>query len=251
MDCRNSVLAAFTLALGAGCVTTQPITQGGASDPPANAIVQKASDGPKRPPLPGTVVAMAVIKEREAGNPANDAAQQIKLYDEARQYFQEALKIDPKYRDAVQGLARVYGLMADYPHALQIYRTALAKTPKDHGLWFDLGMCYSHQKDLVQALPCFQKALELDPENRRYMKQLGFTLARAGQTDQSLALLTKAVGTAMAHYNLARMMDHMGQPDQCRNHLQLALQINPNLDQAREMLDSLQTTPRATIQFAE
>ncbi len=103
-------------------------------------------------------------------------------------------------------------------------------------MWFDLGMCYSRQKDLAQARQCYQKALDLDPENLSYMKQMGFTLARLGQTDQGLAYLTRAMGAALAHYNLARMMDHMGQPDQCRRHLELALQINPSLPQAREML---------------
>src|ERR1700693_36833 len=98
MDCRLFTLVALSLTLGGGCVTTTqstteaPIT---AADPPPRAIVQKALEGPKRPPLPGTVVALAIIKEREAET-SKDAAQQMKLYDEARQYFQEALKIDAK-----------------------------------------------------------------------------------------------------------------------------------------------------------
>jgi tetratricopeptide (TPR) repeat protein len=243
-----SVLAALSLTLGSGCVATQPTSPSTPADPPPHATVQKASDGPKRPPLPGTVVALAIIKERDADR-CKDPTQQMKLYDEARQYFQEALKIDAKYRDAIQGLARVYTRLEDFPHALDIYQKALDKTPQDHGLWFDLGMCYSHKKELAQALSCFQKALELDPENRLYMKKLGFMLARVGQTEQGLAVLTRAMGTALAHYNVARMMDHMGQPEQCRQHLQLALEANPNLDQARDMLTATET-PRPTLHFS-
>jgi tetratricopeptide (TPR) repeat protein len=240
MDCRMSVLAALILAVGSGCVTTQPSAQTpvNAPEPPPQVAIQKTKDGPKRPPLPGTVVALATIKEREADK-IKDAAQQIKLYDEARQYYQDALSIDATYRDAVQGLARVYTRMDDYEHAFEIYRKALDKTPKDHGMWFDLGMCHSRKKELAQAVGCFQKALELSPENRSYMKTLGFMLARTGQTEQSLVLLTRVMGTALAHYNIALMMEHLGQPDQCRKHLQLALQTNPNLDQARTMLADL------------
>src|SRR5438128_1197430 len=135
MDCRMSVLAALALGFSSGCTTTQiaPIPVS-AADLPPQAVVQKAKDGPKRPPLPGTVVAIAVIKERE-GDKTKDAAQQMKLYDEARQHFQEALKIDGKCRDAIQGLARIYTRMNDYEHAYETYRLALDKTPQDHGMW--------------------------------------------------------------------------------------------------------------------
>lgn len=251
MDCRTSFAVVFVLTFGSGCVTTQPGQL--PADPPMP-VADKGKE-PKRPPLPGTVVALAVISERE-GDTTKDAAQQMKAYDTARQYYQDALRIDPKYRDAVQGLARVYTRMNDFDHALEVYRKALEKTPQDHGLWFDLGMCHSRKKDLAQALPCLQKALELDPENRQYMKWLGFTLARAGQTEQGLAQLTRAMGTALAHYNLARLLEHMGQRDACCQHLQLALQINPNLEQARDMLASVETrgpTPGVTLSlsFAE
>jgi tetratricopeptide (TPR) repeat protein len=241
MDCRMSLLAALVLALGSGCVSTQQSapTAINPSEATARVVVQKPKEGPKRPPLPGTVVSLALIKERE-GDKAKDAAEQMKLYDEARQYYQEALRIDSTYRDAIQGLARVYSRMNDYEHAFDTYRKALDKTPKDHGMWFDMGMCYNRKKDLAQAIGCFQKALELDLENRQYRITLGFTLARAGQTEQGLALLTRALGSAMAHYNMARLMHHMGNADQCRHHLHLALQTNPGLEQARDMLAALE-----------
>ena len=244
MDCRiSSSLLVASLVLGSGCVTTQTAQNPSSpvEAPPQGAVIKEAS-GPKRLPLPGTVVALAVMKEREA-NATHDPAKQIKMYDEARQYFQDALQIDPKYRDAIQGLARVYTRMDDFPHALGIYQKALDKNPKDHGLWFDMGMCYCRKRELPKAVPCFQKALELDPENHQYMTTLGLTLARQGQTEQSLALLTRSMGAALAHYNVARMMQHMGQTDACRQQLELALRLNPDLDQARGMLAAMQTAP--------
>jgi tetratricopeptide (TPR) repeat protein len=240
MDCRMSLLFLLTLSFASGCVSVPSAahTPGISDVPPPNAVVEKAKDGPKRPPLPGTVVAVAVMRERE-GDSTKDPGDKLKCYDDARKYYQEALKIDPKYRDAIQGLARVYCRLDDFAHAIELYHKALEKTPQDHGLWFDMGLCYNRQHDLTKSIPCFQKAMELDPENRQYMKTLGFTLVRAGQTEQGLKHLTRAMGTAMAHYNVARLMEHMQQPDQCRQHLQMALASNPNLEQAQEMLNSL------------
>src|SRR5262249_23122306 len=163
--------------LAAGCVTSpSPIP---ISEIPPNAVVQKPAEGPKRPPMPGTVVSLARIKER-AADEGKDRAQQMKLYDETRQLYQNALKIDANCRDATQGLARVYTRLEDYPHALETYQKALDKNPNDHGMWFDLGSCHNRKKDFARAVPCFSKALQLDPENRQYMTTLGFTLAYAG-----------------------------------------------------------------------
>jgi tetratricopeptide (TPR) repeat protein len=249
-----SLLMALSLTGLCGCLATQPTSPapGISADPPPNAVVHKAAEGPKRPPLPGTVVALAYIKEREGdkAKEIQEMPQMMKLYDEARQRYQEALRIDPNYRDAIQGLARVYTRLEDYARAQEVYQKALEKNPKDHGMWYDMGSCYCRKKELDRALSCFQKALELDPENRAYMKTLGFTLARMGQSERGLELLTRAMGTALAHYNMARMMEHLGQPDACRRHLELALQINPNLAQARDML-ALGDTPRPVLQFSE
>jgi tetratricopeptide (TPR) repeat protein len=242
-----SVLAALCLALGSGCVSTPPAPVPFNELPP-HAVLQKEPELPKRPPLPGTVVALARIKERDADK-SKDAAEQMKLYDDARQIYQQALTVDPAYRDAIQGLARVYSHMDNYTRALEVYQKALDKNPKDHGLWYDLGMCHSRKRDLARAIPCFQKALDLEPENRQYMTKLGFTLVWVGQTDQGLAHLTHAMGTALAHYNFARVMDQQGQKEACRQHLELALQINPKLDQAREMLDGLEPTARASLRM--
>jgi len=246
MDCRVSLLVASGLmAFGAGCVTSPvPVSS---ADPPPNVVVQKAAEGPKRPPMPGTVVSLARMKER-AADESNDPAQQMKAYDEARQLYQNALKIDANCREAIQGLARVYARMEDYPHALEVYQKALDKNPKDHGMWFDFGSCYNRKKDFTRSVPCFEKALQLDPENRQYMTTLGFTLAYSGQTERGLAMLTRSMGAALAHYNLARLFDRQRQYELSRQHLQMALQINPNLEQAREMLAATNGL-RGSLQF--
>ncbi len=246
MDGRIALVLALPLTLLAcGCVSGPPLHNNPAQaavkppePPPPQVVLEKPKDGPKRQPKPGTVVALAEFREREAEK-VEDPGQKMRLRDLARQHYQDALKIDPNYRDAQAGLARVYASLGDFDHAFETYRKALAKAAKDHGMWYDMGMCHNRRKDWNEACKCFQMALELDPENRQYMQTLGFTMARAGQIDQSVAILSRAMGSALAHYNAARMLKHLGQPDVCRQHLQLALQVNPNLDQAREMLASL------------
>ncbi len=79
--------------------------------------------------------------------------------------------------------------------------------------------------------------------------------------------LTRAMGSAAAaHYNVARMLLHLGEQRtpaeraaaeaQARRHLQIALQENPDLERARELLAQVEPAPSPTrstveIQFAD
>src|SRR5262249_16060615 len=80
------------------------------------------------------------------------------------------------------------------------------------------------------------KACELAPSDRQAAHALGYCLARAGAYDQSLACFRRVDGEARAHYNLGRMLLHMKQSEMGRQHLQVALQIEPELTEAKELL---------------
>lgn len=268
MECRTSLVAYLLFSLlAAGCVAvpqrnqqptstsnsikigeagpTSPL-QAAAADKKQSSMISsmigesaKDKDGPKRKPKPATVVALAEAREGEA-NKTEDESVRMKLFDQARQLYQHAIKLDTNCREAWLGVARVYTKMADYEHAYETYEKMLVKDPRDHQVWFDAAMCYNRQKKFDEACQCLNKALEFDPENRQYRQTLGFTLARAGQPDQAVAMLTKVEGPGQAHYHVARMMKHVGRTDLCKRHLELALQANPNHEQARGLLASLQ-----------
>ncbi|MCI0380963.1 MAG: tetratricopeptide repeat protein [Gemmataceae bacterium] len=259
MDGRVFLSLVLALAFSCcGCFGTQnritPVGPKGDMPLPANFTLSKPKEEVKRPPKAGTVAALAVMREREAEK-TDDLSVQIRLRDKAREHYQEALKLDANCREAQLGLARVYMSLQDYERAQECYRKFLDKNPKDHGLWHDLGMCFNRQKQWTKACKCFEQALAIEPENRHYLQTLGFTLARAGEVDASVTVLTKAVGPALAHYHVARMMNHTGDKDRSRAHLQLALQHNPGLTQAEQLLDAIDsgataTTPeRGTLQI--
>jgi tetratricopeptide (TPR) repeat protein len=242
MHGRAALVLFFAILLGnSGCRFLKDQQTGPAApkpSEPAPHLVQKAKDGPKRKPKAETVIALAVMKETDADK-VEDAAGQMKVRDEARMYFREAIKIDPKCREAYQGLARVLAKMGDYDKAFETYQQALAANPKDAFLWYDLGQCHNKRKQFDQAIDCFKKSLEIDPENRQFMQVMGFTLARANRPDESLPYLKLSMGEAQAHLNLARMMQHLKQEENCRRHLTLALQLDPNMTLARDMLTQM------------
>jgi tetratricopeptide (TPR) repeat protein len=250
MDGRTSAFLLSLLLAASGCVSTteKTVTLRRADEPPP-APVQPVKEEAKKPTPPRILYTMGETKEREADALRDNPEQQARLRDDARRAYQEILKTDPDHVEAHRGLARVYGRMGDYERAQETYKKALAKHPRDVSLWYDFGMMYNRKRDWAEGAKCFAKALEIDPENQVCLKTLGFTLARAGQFDQSVTYLTRAMGSAaVAHYHVAQMLLHLAsqepatqQPREqlARQHLKQALTENPNYDRARELLASL------------
>src|SRR5262249_23109958 len=214
----------------------------------------------KRALKPDTVVSLAAFRESEATDTKEGPAKQRQLRDEARQSYQEALRLDPNCLAAYQGLGRVYTELNDWQRAMEAYRTGLEKHPRDPALWFGQGVCLCRQKNFAQAAESLRKALQLNPENRQILKELGLCLARAGRMDEALPYLVQAVGAPTAHWYLARMTLHLAEQGamaaapaqaECRRHLQIALQADAGFAPAQQMLASLDvgSQPRVNIEF--
>lgn len=193
----------------------------------------------RRKPTASTCVTIAEYREAAAADSGIPPAQVDSLREEARKLYQQALTLDAKYLPAYRGLARLYEARGDYERAVATYQAAIKKHPKEASLWFDLGMCQARRKDWEPSLASLRKAVELDPENRIFCKTLGLCLARAGRYDESFNFLKGIVGEAQAHYDLARMLLHLNEPEGAQRHLTLALQVNPEMEAAQELLANL------------
>jgi tetratricopeptide (TPR) repeat protein len=224
---------ALALALLAGC------SHHAATVPNAVAAAPKSQplnpEALKRTPKPETFVAYGDFSAREAAA-ATAPAEQEQLRERARRAYQEALKIDPANLAAQRSLGRLYAVANDIGRAKETFESALKAAPDDGALWFDLGMTYARAKEWGPAVDHLKRATELEPENRSYFRYLGFTLARAGRYEESLAAFGRYDGPANAHYHLAQMLEHLGQVDGSKTHLQLALTADPHLDDATRML---------------
>jgi tetratricopeptide (TPR) repeat protein len=255
MDCRRSLLVALCLAgFCSGCVTRSITPPGGME---MLAAVDSDKIKPyksKRAPSVDLAVAYAAYSARGAEQPSATPAQQQTMREQARKAYQEALQIDPNCKEAHLGLGRLYVQAKEHDKALEVFQKALKKHPKEAALWYEQGICLCRKKDFKAAAESLHKAHTLQPENREYGTQLGLCLARAGRTDEGVACLSRVLGPAEAHFNVARMLDHLNQPDMARRHLQLALQRKPDHAGAAQMLGQLEGTPPAeqaiiTIQY--
>jgi tetratricopeptide (TPR) repeat protein len=202
---------------------------------------------------PATLVAYASLKEKCAAEPDQTQADRERLREAARKAYLRALEIDAKFIPAYLGLANWFDTVGNRDRALATYQQALKIAPKDQVqvVWYQLGMCHArhgaapgddHAKDWEAAIDCLRKASEIDPDNRQCTKTLGMCLARAGHVDDSVACLEKVQSKAEAQCTVARMLYQMNQDEACKQHVQLALQLDPNLAKAKELLAELELT---------
>jgi len=244
MDGRTSIgfLALSLTMFTSGCVSS-PMQKGSLPTAIDETRIVKAPEGPKRQAKASTEIAFAQMKEAEADSEVmrKDPERQARLRDDARQAYQQVLKMEPNNLEATRALGRLFVKTGNMDRAEETFQKALAKNPKDGALWYELGLCANRRKNFAESTRCFSEALKLDPDNRDYLKMLGFTLAYQGEFEKGLGLLVRAQGAALAHYNIARVFLQHNQTMQARHHLELALRENAELDVARALLTELQS----------
>lgn len=194
---------------------------------------------PPAPPKPATLVALGVLKEQSVETPGLSSSEQEQLLEEARRIYQQAIDLDPQHLPAYFHLARLYDSLNDHTRAVQTYEAAIHKFPKEASLWFELGKCQARRQEWDACVTNMRQAVQLDPQNRHYIKTLGFCLACTGRTDESVKQFMNAMNEAEAHYNVARVLQYLNQPEECLHHVELALRANPALESAHRLKASL------------
>jgi tetratricopeptide (TPR) repeat protein len=226
------------MLLTLGCVAQRDLPATKETNPPV-AAVDRNHPQPMRMPHSSTCVAFADFRVKAALDPKRSPGEKEQMRDEARRAYQQALKIEPSCLAAYSGLARLYQAMGDRERAIQTYQKGLQALPQAASLRFDLGLCQARQKDWQPALQNLQAAVNLDPENTAYVKTLAFCLGQVGRYNESLVMFRKVVGEPEAHYNVARMLHYVHEDTLSKHHLTLALEANPNLAGANELMADL------------
>lgn len=87
-----------------------------------------------------------------------------KDYTIAEKYYLEALEVDPKFVNAMLGLARTYIAMGKNSEAVVTLEIAAKNYPELAQVHFDLGKAYFLQQDYRRALQAYERVMELVPD---------------------------------------------------------------------------------------
>ena len=177
-------------------------------------------------------------------------------FDGAIKLYEQALKASPQNTDVLVSMARAYDRQGNMVKAIETYQRAIKIDARCALAHNDLGLCYARQNDVVRARESLNKAVALVPTSKLYRNNLATILVAARQYNEAYEQLSSVYPPAIAHYNVGVLTNRRGNRAEALSRFQQASAADPNLAQARNMIDKLNgvaqqpTTPPALAEQA-
>ncbi len=131
-------------------------------------------------------------------------------WDEAVSAYQEAIRLNPQYVEALSNLGNVYRRQRQWAKAITAYQDARRLKPQSADLHNNLGVVYKEKGDLDQALAQYQEATQLSPQHAEAHHNMGVVLKDQGKLDEAARALQQALNLkpnyANAHYHLGLIL---------------------------------------------
>jgi tetratricopeptide (TPR) repeat protein len=135
----------------------------------------------------------------------------MQRYKEAKKSFERAIKVDHNHADAYNNLGVTYYTSKSYGAAIHQYQKAIALKSDAASYHSNLGTAYFNKKEFDKAIQSYAKAVELDPDIFGRSSHAGVQAKLASPEDQ-------------AHYDyvLAKLYARTGVPDLSLHYLKKA-----------------------------
>jgi Flp pilus assembly protein TadD len=153
--------------------------------------------------------------------------------------YTKALELEPSNLAALLSTARLYSRQGDAVKSAEFFQKAIAVKPDEASLYNELGLAKAKSGNAAEAETSIQKAIALDPANSKYRNNLASLLVDGGRSDEAVKQLEQIFSPAVANYNVAALHASKRNLAAAQQHLQLALQIDPNLKEARDLMNRL------------
>ncbi len=163
-------------------------------------------------------------------------------YAKAQENYTKALTIEPTNQAALLSMARLHVRQQQYAEAEQMFSKALAGNPQAD-VYNELASIFQKQGRMAEAQSAVQQAIAAEPNSQRFRNNLAGMLVASGRSDEAVQQLSQVFPPAIASYNVAYL--HFANQDLAgaQQYLQAALQADPNLKEARELMDKISGSP--------
>jgi len=206
-------------------------------------------------------------KNFQAQNNIGRALSADHKYEEAMEYYREAMKSNPLYMPAYNNLGmaqmeqgkleaamcsfsealrikpgdgtvhfnrgELYAKMRKWDEAIGDYRSAMKKNPYNASLHNNLGVALTYRKQLDEAIQEYREAIKLNPKHAGAHNNLAMLLIGKGKNDEAIAHFRQAIQYEPdywnAHFQLAKLLDRKGLADEAVSHFREARRINPDI----------------------
>jgi tetratricopeptide (TPR) repeat protein len=153
--------------------------------------------------------------------------------------FQKALDLDPSYYDAAMQLGLLFANKKDRL-ALEYFNAALRLQPKSEEVYFARAYFYQLQKEYKKALMDYRKVIDLNPSSFTAYYNVGVINFDAVKMDEALRSFDICVRMnpeyLPAYYMRGLVYEYKGDKEQARINYQFVVEANPDYALAKEAL---------------
>lgn len=134
------------------------------------------------------------------------------LHDGARQQYIAALKINPRFIEALRSLSQVLLLLGDVTGAVDAARQAVALQPNNGMGYSRLGDALDHLGQFEPAREAHEKAIAFEPTSTHFQSGLARLFAGFGKLDEAIAAYQKILelepDNGAVHASLTRLVKY-------------------------------------------
>jgi len=188
------------------------------------------------------IVAFKMALENDVENPFYNnslayAFVQAELYDDAIEYYQKAIKLNPdkEWTSIVcQALGSIYfQIKENNEAAIASFQAGSILDPENSEIYLSLGDVYMSENDLDNAIRSYCDSISVNADDYRAYSKLGIALWEKDYLDEAIVAYHRAIDLNpeydIAHNNLGVIyLDGLGVNDEALSYFKSAIDINPN-----------------------
>lgn len=188
------------------------------------------------------IVAFKLALEKDIDNPFYNnslayAYVQAELYDDAIEYYQKAIKLNPdqKWTSIVcQALGSIYYQVKENSEAaIASFQAGIILDPDNSEIYLSLGDVYMAENELDNAIKAYCDSINANPEDYRAYAKAGIALWEKDYVEEAIVSYHRAIelnpNYEIAQNNLGVIyLDGIGSPEEALTYFKKALELNPN-----------------------
>ena len=168
------------------------------------------------------------------GQLAEAQGNQVKALD----MYTKALEKEPNNSPALLSTARLYAKQGQHDQAIGFYQKAVSVSAEP-ATYNELGLAFQQAGKAAEAQSALQQAIQMDPQNVKFRNNLAGLMVSSGRSDEAVRQLEQVLPPAVAQYNVAFLNFSNRNYPAAQQYLSGALQADPNLEPARELMARL------------
>ena len=150
----------------------------------------------------------------------------------AKECFEKAIKINPNYADAYYNLGNIFKDLGKNQKAKEFFEKAIEINPNYADAHNNLGNVFKDSGNLQKAKECYEKAIELKPDYVDAHNNLGVIFKELKKNGKAKNCFEQVIkinpNHADAHNNLGVIFQELGKIEKAKECYEKAIVINPN-----------------------